>query len=340
MIANLIGQDNFNAVVAQLIAQNKFGSINPAQVYAVIEQYSNGVVLPAGLSVSDVFRSWESSAGYPIVYVERAEQGFRISRRTRPPVHVPITYVTPGGDPNQTNVTHWLRKDESSVLHLNDMSADWIVLNNWQTGFYRVSYDEPLWAQLTDQLFAGPLALSTANRAQLIDDSANLAADQEIRYSIFFDLVRYMVNETDSIPWRVAETALTALDVKLRGLKHYEKYHQLLLSLTEEQYLINRIRQPVGMDNFERMMAVSSIACLAGHETCVKDAEHHFNNSLSDGPAVHGSAEFQYLIYCTLTMHSRFYNYLHILLADRNSDTAAHAIRGLGCSHDAKMIDQ
>lgn len=68
-------------------------------------------------------------------------------------------------------------------------------------GFYRVNYEENNWLELINQLQDSPEAIHVLNRAQLIDDSFNLARAGKLNYSIPFELTKYLENENDVIPW-------------------------------------------------------------------------------------------------------------------------------------------
>ena len=56
-----------------------------------------------------------------------------------------------------------------------DSSSEWVLLNVAQAGYYRVNYDDVTWARLAGVLRSNHEMIGTKNRAQLIDDSFNLA---------------------------------------------------------------------------------------------------------------------------------------------------------------------
>jgi len=87
-------------------------------------------------------------------------------------------------------------------------------------GFYRVNYDAKNWRLLTDQLKSNPKAIHVLNRAQLIDDSFNLARAGELQYSVPFDLVDYLDKEDDFIPMYSAMNSLTFLVERFRRCPH------------------------------------------------------------------------------------------------------------------------
>ena len=81
------------------------------------------------------------------------------------------------------------------------LPTDWLILNNQQSGYYRVNYDEENWKRITNELVSGNFnMIHRNNRAQLIDDAFTLARSGVIHYSIAFNLSRYLTQERDFIP--------------------------------------------------------------------------------------------------------------------------------------------
>lgn len=79
---------------------------------------------------------------------------------------------------------------------------NWIVVNSQQSGYYRVNYDNASWRLLSEQLNNGNFEqIHVLNRAQLVDDSLNLAQAGRIDFGVAFDILRYLSRETDNVPW-------------------------------------------------------------------------------------------------------------------------------------------
>jgi len=93
------------------------------------------------------------------------------------------------------------------------------------TAFYRVLYNEENYKLLTDYLNSeNHNKIHILNKAQLLDDSLNLARAGVLNYSIALDLTTYLVNETDFIPWVSYFTALKFLNSRLTGTKDYDNF--------------------------------------------------------------------------------------------------------------------
>ena len=89
-------------------------------------------------------------------------------------------------------------------------------------GYYRVNYDQNNWALLISYLKSDNFEkIPPVNRAQLLDDSLNLARAGVLTYDTALKLAEYLVKEEDYIPWYSALTAFTFLDIRLTGTEVY-----------------------------------------------------------------------------------------------------------------------
>lgn len=115
---------------------------------------------------------------------------------------VPINFAV-GSNPNFTSTlpTFWMR-GEAAVNVTNLNYFDWIVVNIQQSGYYRVNYDYYMWNLLRVQLnFYNFTDIHVLNRAQIVDDSLNMAQANRLDYRTALGILKYMSRETDHIPW-------------------------------------------------------------------------------------------------------------------------------------------
>lgn len=87
-------------------------------------------------------------------------------------------------------------------------------------GFYRVNYDSRNWDLLIAEMKNNSKSVHVLNRAQLIDDSFNLARAGELSYSVPFNLISYLSNEDDFIPWYSVKNSMSYLVERLRRCSH------------------------------------------------------------------------------------------------------------------------
>ena len=89
------------------------------------------------------------------------------------------------------------------------------------TGYYRVAYDPTNYGLIREQLLLDHTVVAVNNRAQLLDDSLNIASVNLIPYAEALDLTLYLTVERDFVPFDSALTALGYIDGMLSATAGY-----------------------------------------------------------------------------------------------------------------------
>lgn len=207
---------------------------------AVLAAPTTAPQFPAGFTVAAAMSSWTRQSGYPLVRVTRnyttAAVALRQQRYFSDPDQandtmavadsttwwIPYNLATAAtvADFNQTHATDWLPPTlDSSELRLSGAQLranDWLLINKQQTGYYRVLYDTDNYNLLAVALQRPRHSdIPVASRAQLVDDVLELAFAERLSYATVLHVLRFLVHETDSVPWASA----------VRGLRHIERLH-------------------------------------------------------------------------------------------------------------------
>lgn len=133
---------------------------------------------------------------------------------------MPITYTTSADTTKFSNTTVkvWLTPDDESLTLEGVLSDDaWIIINNRQSGFYRVDYDETILNRIIAQLHNNHLEIDVLNRAQLISDVYNFARSGRNggygtwTYVEALEVLSYLQHEVDYYPWYAALVGNTHL---------------------------------------------------------------------------------------------------------------------------------
>lgn len=66
--------------------------------------------------------------------------------------------------------------------------------------------------------------IAPSNRAQLIDDALNLARGGHLNYGVALNVTRYLVHETEYVPWKAGIGALNFIDSMLLKTSNYDKF--------------------------------------------------------------------------------------------------------------------
>lgn len=110
-------------------------------------------------------------------------------------------------------------------------------------GFYRVNYGQNNWERLIAILKSNPKIIHVLNRAQLIDDSFNLARAAELPYTVPLTLIEYLDKEDDFIPWHSFLNSISYMVKRLRRCSHTGSQMQvILLLLFFVVYFISKIK--------------------------------------------------------------------------------------------------
>ncbi|KAK4880997.1 hypothetical protein RN001_004316 [Aquatica leii] len=260
---------------------------------ALTEEAHKHNVLNTNLTVKQIMDTWTLQTGFPLVTVTRSynknsvsfkQEKFTLQREEHNASQVlwwiPITYISSN---NKHINSTWMSVDSNVQLHNITLSdADWLLVNVDQRGYYRVNYDPKNWQLLIKQLLNtnGYTTFSTTNRAQMIDDSLNLAAAGYLDYEIALNLTTYLVHEKDCIPWMSAFESLDYVQEMMVKSADFDKYKFYMTSL------IKNIYAHVGFEDspnntqltIYNRMEVLWRACYLGNIDCIKNAVAYFYN--------------------------------------------------------------
>ena len=99
-----------------------------------------------------------------------------------------------------------------------------LIFHLYNTGYYRVNYDDENWKMIIKQLNVDHTKIHVINRAQLIDDALNLARVGLLKYELALDVTSYLNKETEYIPWSAALTGLRYLEEMLKRSAAYGNF--------------------------------------------------------------------------------------------------------------------
>lgn len=211
MMQNALGNTTYNKGLRNYLRTAAHQSVGSEELYAGIQESINEDFAEADrVEFATIMRTWEFQPGYPLISVSRSgnqltfrqERFFYTDDVSESLWWVPINYAT-GSNANFTSTlpNFWMRGVPSvNVTHPDYF--EWIVVNIQESGYYRVNYDTNLWTLLRLQLnYFNFTSIHVLNRAQLVDDSLNLAQANRIDYGIALGILQYLSRETDHIPW-------------------------------------------------------------------------------------------------------------------------------------------
>lgn len=192
---------------------------------------------------------------------------------------IPITIATKSA-PNFENTLplFWLGFNGVITDQLN-ITDEWFILNVQQAGYYRVNYDERGWNNLTVALKADNFSgIPEINRAQIVDDSLNLARAGYISYDLALTVTEYLMTEENHLPWRAFFTAISFLYERFDGHDAGIKLKEHILTLVNVVYLQLGFEGDANDSQMTRLnrQLILAWVCRLGNVDCVDKAKKIF----------------------------------------------------------------
>ena len=275
MLEQFLGGESFRGGIRLYLERHQYGNAETTDLWDALEDSTTQ-------PVRALMDSWIFQAGFPLVSVERAPRGIRLSQRIfRYPQdgsdedrtwHVPI-FLRAGGKSGVVEQTI-LMTDREQVVELAD-DAEWVVVNAGGHGFYRVRYGSDLLAALKPCWHD---RLSAVERFNLVNDTwaATLAGLAPLAdYLNLIDLVR---DENDINVWtavissghhlqRILDDAQCAmLEERLRGL----------LAPAVERFGWARKQGESDLGSQLRGELIGALGTIAGDRACQEHARQLF----------------------------------------------------------------
>ncbi|ROT72060.1 putative aminopeptidase N-like [Penaeus vannamei] len=175
-------------------------------------------ILPQEVTVKMIMDTWTLQMGYPVVKVTRSPDGTSAtltqerfllegsansSSTTDYKWWVPLTFTTQSeANFSQTQASLWMKDSEDHVTVSSLPPKDqWVIFNLQQAAYYRVNYDDHNWNLIIQQLKKDHQVICPINRGQIVDDAMNLARAGHLSYKLALDVLLYLRNEGEYLPW-------------------------------------------------------------------------------------------------------------------------------------------
>ncbi|XP_077276529.1 aminopeptidase N-like [Temnothorax americanus] len=161
-------------------------------------------ILP-DINITEIIYPWISQNYYPVLnvtcnYNNKSHFTVRM-KNTSETWWIPLTFTMQSDiNFNDTLPAIVTLKDIFSVPMLS--KDNWIILNLQQIGYYRVNYDAESLRRIACYLNSKNYTnIHVLNRAQIIDDAFYFTMTSQLNASIFWELTRYLRQETEYVAW-------------------------------------------------------------------------------------------------------------------------------------------
>ncbi|CAN9512905.1 unnamed protein product [Ophioblennius macclurei] len=245
------------------------------------------------LDVRAIMDTWTLQEGFPLVTVEVKGREVRLRQerflKTDDPSltegflwQIPLTYMTSAS----SDVHRFLLKTQTDVLYLPE-AADWVKFNVDMSGYYMVHYAGDGWNSIIKLLQHNHTALSSNDRASLIQNVFQLVSIGKVRLDTALELSLYLSKETEIMAVTQGFGELVPL------YKLMEKRDMAVLENKMKSYIVDLFRDLIDRQQWTDSGSVSErmlrsylllFACVRNYPPCLAKAQQLFQQwKESDG---------------------------------------------------------
>ncbi|XP_058451116.1 aminopeptidase N-like [Malaya genurostris] len=304
MFRVIMGDDRWRQFMINFLRNRALESITPEDLYAEIELVAGGENLfPAGMTVKEVFDSWISNAGTPVITVHRLYNNRKMiisqTRMQSCPENssnwiIPYSYVCTNSTSHDDTV-QWLTT-LAELVNVDASEKEWIVLNKQQFGTYRVNYDEQNWRLIIEALRRNVSCIPRLNRVQLLDDAFNLFEDDKLDAAVLLELTTFLRHELDPLVWSTAQQILDYLYAEFVGTTYIGHLKAFFRYLVEPIYQRLSTKPDILTLNLSAKKWIVKISCSYGNEECHDRARMAFKRVVQTNTPV--SRSDYTFVYC------------------------------------------
>jgi aminopeptidase N len=253
------------------------------------------------LQMARIMDPWTTQGGYPYLTVNVTGTNVSIKQRrfllkfknhadttTWP---IPLTFATKESEFDNTSPQDIYYKEDGDekTITLTAAPDSYFIMNNQQTGFYRVNYDIDNWMKIKAALNSANYGgIHVLNRAQIVDDLFNFARAAIVDYGTALEILEYIRTETHYVPWLAFFNGLTYLTRRVASAGDAELFEYHLMNLLEPIYQ-NIGFYPREGDTQTQIYTRNSVLswlCRYGHEDCLTNARNEFRKFV-DAPTTY-----------------------------------------------------
>ena len=238
MIEYFLTPETFYAGIKSYFDNHSYNNAEMADLWRALEtQGHKDGTLHQDLSMNEIMDTWTLHKGFPVLHVEKydlprghvfqlRQEKFDLEIDDNSTMDdtlwfIPVSFILLDDISLDSAEVFWMNHKFASVPFQGSLNSTYLF-NLEEMGYYRVNYDTTNWQSLSATLDKNPQAISRLSRAQLLDDSLNLARANLLDYNLALSLTKYLRKETEYIPWFSGVKALSFLD---RMFRHGEDYH-------------------------------------------------------------------------------------------------------------------
>ncbi|XP_076995203.1 endoplasmic reticulum aminopeptidase 1 [Tamandua tetradactyla] len=294
-----------------------------------------------GLDVKTMMNSWTLQKGFPLITItlrgknvhmkqEHYMKGSDSAPGTGYLWHVPLTFITSKSDAIQ----RFLLKTKTDVLILPE-EVEWIKFNVGMNGYYIVHYEEDGWDSLTGLLKGTHTAISSNDRASLINNAFQLVSIGKLSIEKAMDLALYLKHETEIMP------VFQGLNELIPMYKLMEKRDMNEVETQFKAFLLRLLGNLIDKQTWtdhgsvsERMLRsqLLHLACVHKYQPCVQRAEDYFRKWTESNGNLSLPSDVTLAVFVVGAQNSKGWDFLYSKYQSSLSSTEKHRIEFALCA--------
>ncbi|XP_053148444.1 endoplasmic reticulum aminopeptidase 1 isoform X2 [Hemicordylus capensis] len=256
--------------------------------------------------VKTMMDTWTLHKGFPLVTVtldgkrvhlqqEQYRKESQVSPQTGNLWHIPLTYITSESD----IVQRFLLRTKTDDLIL-PKEVKWIKFNVGMNGYYIVHYGEDNWEALIHLLKENHTAISSNDRASLINGVFQLVSAGKLSITKALDLTLYLNHESEIAP------VFQGLNELIPLYKLLEKRDMNDTANELKEYIVNLFKNAIDKQTWddkgtvsERLLRSSllTFACVRKYQPCVDKAKEYFMKWKNSNGTLHLPNDVKLAVY-------------------------------------------
>ncbi|XP_035670129.1 glutamyl aminopeptidase-like [Branchiostoma floridae] len=234
MLRSFLGDTVFQTGITQYLTDYSYSTARTDDLWSALATAS-------GEPVKQIMDTWTKQMGFPVVHFRNTSSGLLVTQerclvdRTADTSNsqydspynytwsIPLSFYQ-----LETKDTPWNQVMNTKEVVITNWQPDsakkWLIGNVNRYGYYRVTFDDDVWAAVTQQLQDDHLMFSAADRSGLIDDGFALARGGYLSYSVALDLTKYLDQEEGFLPWDTAVSSLSTVTNLLENTDQFDAW--------------------------------------------------------------------------------------------------------------------